>query len=78
MPEYAFLLTAPEGGLIFLDLIDLYQYVKRSWPAITQDIKQFHEMDESLRSSSQATLYEGIQIQKYPLMSPTPPFLAKN
>ena len=78
MPEYAFLLTTPEGGLIFLDLIDLYQYVKRTWPAITRDIKQFHEMDESIRTSSQATLYEGIRIQKYPLKSASSPFLAKN
>lgn len=78
MPEYAYLLTTQEGGLIFFDPIDLYQYVKRTWPALAQSLKQYYEMDESLRTSGQASLYEGIHIQKYPVATTTRPFLAKN
>jgi hypothetical protein len=78
MTEHIYLLTSPNGPVAFLDPIDLYQYVKRSWPQLAQTMLPYHEMDEALRATAKAALLEGIHVQQVPLQIPTNPFLVKN
>lgn len=78
MPDHIYLLTAPSGLVAFLDPIDLYQHVKRTWPEAAQTMRQYHEMDEALRATTKATLLDGIHVQQIPLEVRTNPFVAKN
>lgn len=72
MIEHIYLLITPDSTVAFLDLIDLYQHVKRIWPGGA--LAPYHEMDDALRSTAKATLLEGIQVQQIPLEAPTNSF----
>lgn len=78
MAEHIYLLIAPDSTIAFLDPIDLYQHVKRTWPEVAQVMRPYYEMDEALRATAKATLLEGINVQQVSLRAHSYPFLAKN